>query len=424
MFRVPSVIVRRLFEPAWDVYESSVRLKTYRKLLQSQWFAGDELATLRQSGLRSLLEHARDHCPFWQRRLTETGIDPDRVHSIEDLRQLPVLTKDDIRQNLDDMLSRKFDRNKLLHAKTGGSTGVSLVVYRDIIGAQMRAAAGLRSDNWAGWNIGEPVAAVWGNPPGNHKLRSKIRHILKDRKFYLDTMKIDAAAMDAFVTEWHRWRPGLIYGHSHSLFILAEYMLEKGIKLTTGGVVATSMMLIESERKVIEHAFAKPVTNRYGCEELSLIACECELHDGLHINAEHVIVEFLRDDGTPSNPGENGRIVVTELVNYGMPLIRYDVGDWGVPSNRKCDCGRGLPLMESVTGRLADFLLATDNTRVSGISLIENTLTRFPGIKQLQFIQEGRQRLTVNLVPTVEYRQDTSDGLVRILHDSLVVHTG
>jgi len=134
-------------------------------------------------------------------------------------------------------------------------------------------------------------------------------------------------------------------------------------------------MLLESERAVMEQAFGVPVTNRYGCEEVSLIACECEQHSGLHINSDHIVAEFLREDGTPCSPGENGRIVVTELINFGMPLIRYEVGDWGVPSDRLCPCGRGLPMMESLAGRTADFLRALDGSRVAGVSLIEGYRT-------------------------------------------------
>jgi phenylacetate-CoA ligase len=134
---------------------------------------------------------------------------------------------------------------------------------------------------------------------------------------------------------------------------------------------------------------------------------------------DHNIVEFLRDDGSPCAPGEDGRIVVTELINYGMPMIRYEVGDRGVPSDRICPCGRGLPLMESVTGRVADFLVATDGHRVAGISIIENTLTKLPGIKQMQVIQEEARRLEVNLVPGAEYGPATEAELVTSLQEYL-----
>jgi phenylacetate-CoA ligase len=131
---------------------------------------------------------------------------------------------------------------------------------------------------------------------------------------------------------------------------------------------------------------------------VGLIACECERHDGLHLNIEHLYIEFLNEEGQPVKPGEEGLIVVTDLYNRGMPLIRYRVEDVGVPSERMCDCGRGMPLMERVTGRTADFLKRRDGSQVAGVSLIERTLTAIPGIEQMQIVQEEIDRLTVNLV--------------------------
>jgi phenylacetate-CoA ligase len=249
--------------------------------------------------------------------------------------------------------------------------------------------------------------------------KSRLRRVLKDRIFYLDTMRIDAAAIDRFLADWRRWRPGLLYGHAHSLFILAEALAERGVALRPRGIVATSMMLLEHERALIERVFAVPVTDRYGCEEVSLIGCECGEHRGLHLNLEHVHVEFLRDDGTACAAGEDGRIVVTELINLGMPLLRYELGDRGVPSDRRCPCGRGLPLMARVTGRVADFLRALDGSRVAGISLIERTLTRLPGLAQLQLVQEARERLVVNLVPGPGYGEETAAALIAALRDAL-----
>ena len=408
-----------IVEPIWDLKERSVRLKNYKRLLRSQWYSSDRLQEMQAARLRELVVHAAETTPFYTSRFAETGIDPKQVGTIADLKDLPILTKSDVRNSQADLFSRDFERKNLIRAKTGGSTGVALEVFCDRRGVQKRAGAALRADRWSGWRLGQPIAAVWGNPPAVKTWRNKLRSALKDRIIYLDTMRIDAAAIDRFITEWKQLRPGLLYGHAHSLYILAEFLASKGTAIKPSGIVATSMMLLQTEREVIEKTFGLPVTNRYGCEEVSLIACECEVHHGMHINAEHVIVEFLKDDGTPCQPGEDGQLVVTELVNYGMPMIRYAVGDRGITTDRSCSCGRGLPLMESITGRTADFLIAEDGSRVAGISLIENTLTALPGIKQLQLIQEDHMRLDVHLVSTPDYDDTVECDLVSQLKQAL-----
>ncbi|MDM7913944.1 MAG: hypothetical protein QUU85_01575 [Candidatus Eisenbacteria bacterium] len=192
-----------------------------------------------------------------------------------------------------------------------------------------------------------------------------------------------------------------------------------GETLRPDGIVATSMMLLRPEREVIERVFGRRVINRYGCEEVSLIACECERREGLHVNAEHVEVEVLRDDGTACGPGEDGRIVVTELVNFGMPMLRYEVGDRGAWHDRACSCGRPFPLLREVTGRTADFLVAADGSRVAGISLIENTLTRFPGLVQLQVMQEEIGRLRLNVVRGDGWNDEVAAALIRVFQEAL-----
>src|SRR5262249_8028755 len=145
------------------------------------------------------------------------------------------------------------------------------------------------------------------------------------------------------------------------------------------GIITSAMVLHNWQRRVIEEVFACRVTNRYGCEEVSLIACECERHEGLHVNADNLLVEVLRD-GRPAAPGEPGSVVVTDLSNRAMPLLRYQVGDVAVATDRLCPCGRGLPLLERIEGREADYVVTPSGRLISGISLTENFAVQVPGL--------------------------------------------
>ncbi len=421
--RLPDRIVGSIAEPVWDLYEGSVRLRTYRQLARDQFDAPEALAQRRQQRLGALVRHAVAHSPFYASRLQAAGIDPRGVRDITDLRELPLLTKADIRGGIDGILAGNHRREDLVPAKTGGSTGTALHVFCDRRGVERRSGAALLADTWSGWRLGQPMGAVWGNPPRPASLRNRLRLACKDRILYLDTMRLDEAAVREFIAGWRRLRPGLLYGHAHSLYLLAgmveEMGQEMGEPLRPQGIVATSMMLLQPEREVIERVFARAVTNRYGCEEVSLIACECERHAGLHLNAEHAAVELLRDDGSPCAPGEDGRIVVTEFVNLGMPMLRYEVGDRGVFHDRPCPCGRPYPLLRSVTGRTADFLVAADGSRVAGISLIENTLTRYAGIAQLQVVQEVVGRVELNVVRAAGWDDEVAAALTGVFRDSL-----
>jgi phenylacetate-CoA ligase len=384
--------------PIWEIKDGAHRAKYLRELSTSQWFDPEMLRRRQWDRVREMVGYAFNHCPHYQARLAAIGCD-GMLRGWEDFRRLPILSKSDIRQNGNRLLSSEFQQKDLVEARTGGSTGIALQVYFDSQCQEMRNAAAMRSDRWAGWDIGVPVAAIWGNPPIADTLKKKIRNLLLDRTIYLDTMEINEDSVRRFLLDWRRTKPRVIFGHAHSIYILAMYLQRLGVEdIRPRGIISTSMMLLKPERRLIEEVFCCQVTNRYGCEEVGLIACECERHEGLHLNMDYVVVEFLKDDDTEAAPGEEAHIVVTDLVNRGMPLIRYRIGDMGVPSGRSCSCGRGLQLMERVTGRQADFLKRLDGSLVAGVSLVERTLTAIPGIEQMQLVQDKLHQVRAKVV--------------------------
>jgi phenylacetate-CoA ligase len=201
-----------------------------------------------------------------------------------------------------------------------------------------------------------------------------------------------------FVDVINRTRPELLFGHAHSVYLVADFIDRHGLKpLRPAGIITTAMVLHDWQRRRIEATFRCPVTNRYGCEEVSLIACECEMHSGLHVNADSVLVEVIRD-GRPAPPGTPGSLVVTDLSNFAMPLVRYLIGDVGVLADRTCACGRGFPLLESLEGREADYVVTADGRLISGISLTENFAVLVPGVAQIQIVQAEVRKFLFRIV--------------------------
>lgn len=406
---------KHVFFPLWEMKDSAHRLQYLQELSASQWLNADTLYQQQWGRVREAVAEAFLHCPYYQKRFAGVGFD-GTLHDWRHFQHLPLLTKRDIRENGDGLLSREFRREDLVETKTGGSTGVALKLYFDKRCQEMRNAAAMRSDQWAGWDIGMKVAAVWGNPPVADTWKKKVRNLLLDRTIYLDTMNLDENSVHRFVHEWRREKPQVLFGHSHSIYLLAMYLQRMGaVDIRPRGIISTSMMLLEPERRLIEEVLHCQVTNRYGCEEVSLIGCECERHEGFHLNIDHLVIEFLREDGTEAVPGEEASIVVTDLINRGMPLIRYRIEDMGVRSDRSCSCGRGLPLMERVTGRQADFLKRTDGSLVAGVSLVERTLTAIPGIEQMQLVQDKLHYVCAKVVKDGGFNEASE----RRLHNEL-----
>ena len=397
--------VRWLIAPAWSVWERSPYLWHYRRLLQTQFDSVETIQRRQWEQIADLIQHAYKTTQFWRLRFEAVRLNPSDIQSFDDFRRIPILTKNDLRTSLDEMISDKHDRAALLGAKTSGSTGVSVEVFQDDARRQHGRACTLRSDEWSGWKRGERVAMIWGNPEYlKYGWRGKLRNRLLERATYLDTLKMDRDNMASFAAALRQRPPSLLFGHAHSLYLFAEYIRSTGEPgVRPNGIISSAMVLHDWERRVIENVFQCSVTNRYGCEEVGLIACQCEKHQGLHINADSLYVEILRPDGTPTEPGEPGIILITDLINRAMPMIRYQIGDMGVLSDQDCPCGRGLPLLEKIEGRIADYVVTPRGELISGISLTENFAVLVQGIAQLQIVQEEIDRFVFRIVKGPEF---------------------
>jgi len=411
--RVMPFLRREVIEPLLSARNRSPFLKYWKALEETQYYPEETLRDFQWNKFKKILEYGYNNNNYYKNKFKEIDLHPQDIRSIADVKNIPILTKKDVRLAGDQIISNGFAQKDLIEAKTGGSTGKPIILYFNEDCSERRNACTRRHDRWSGWKVGEPKGYVWGNPQLPKTLKEKLKWTFVAPIIFLDTMAVTKETVIEFSCKWKRCKPTLLFGHAHSLYLLADLVKKYQIEdLMPKAIISSSMMLLQHERKHIEDIFGRKVFDRYGCEEVGLIASECEKHEGMHLNIDHLLVEFIREDGSNCEPGELGKILVTDLISETMPLIRYQVEDMGVPSFRKCSCGRGLPLMDEVSGRTADFLVKKDGTKVAGISLIENTLTRIPGIEQMQIIQESLETIRIKLVPGENYLPSNSAVLV------------
>ena len=398
---------RYIVAPLWARWERSPYLRHYKKLLKTQYDPLEVIQERQTEKMRNLLDHAYRTCAFWRERFDSLGLKPNDVRTLDDLRQLPLLTKTDLRTRLDDMISSDFpDRNRLTEHETSGSTGVSVIVYSNEESDQFKRGAVLRSDEWSGWKLGERVASLWTVPHEGFRLRSWLRKTFLSRHYvHLYTLKMDEDSINQFVNTMVQWPPSLIFGHAHSFYLLVEFLKKRRpeVKIRPKGIIATAMVLYDHERKIVEDYFQCKMTNRYGSEEVSLIACECEKHEGLHINIDTLHVELINPEGKPCAPNESGRVIITDLCNRAMPILRYEIGDTAVWSDRSCSCGRTLPLFSRIEGRVADYVVTKNGDYISGISLTTFFACELPDFSQVQIIQEDLDHFVFNVVKSDRY---------------------
>lgn len=402
---------RHIMHPLMAWRAGSQHLHQLRELRRTQFDPPDVIRERQLVALQRQLRHAYATVPYYRAAWDSAGVRPEEVKSLADLESFPVLTKADIRRHERSLISSEFDIGKLRLKRTSGSTGVPLNIYIDESAVRWKAACTLRSDEWSGWRLGQRVAKVWGNPDYRHfGFKGRLRNYFFDRAVYLDTLNLNDHRIAEFTGTIRRHRPGLIFGHAHSLYLLALSLKKNNVRdIRPGGIISTAMLLHDWQRAVIEQVFSCPVTNRYGCEEVSLIASECEEHSGLHVNADSILTEM---------DGSTGQLLVTDLTNRAMPLIRYRIGDVVVPSSRVCPCGRGLPLIERVEGREADYVLTPSGQLISGISLTENFALLIPGTAQIQIVQESLAALHIRLVPDADFGPESRRKIAELVRDT------
>lgn len=376
-------------------------LRTYpllRQMRAEQWTAGLEIRERQRELLAAALSYAHENCPWYADRLEATGADG----ALEVLAAAPFLTKQDVQDSADQIRSKS--RPWPVHAKTtGGSTGQPVTVYKDAGAIAAERAAAWLGYGWYGILIGDRGARFWGSPVRGRK---------RWRRFRFADLAMNRILFSAFgVSEddledyWRRclsFRPRYLYGYVSMIESFARYLQARerdGTRLDLQAVITTAEILTEPQRAMIAETFGVPVRNEYGCGEVGPIGYECD-RGMLHEMATNLYVELLDASGREACPGEEGEVVVTDLRNRAMPLIRYRLVDRAVRGG-PCPCGRGLPAIRSVKGREYDFVRTPDGRAFHGeffMYLVEDLRDAGFDIGRFKVVQTAPDRLRVQVV--------------------------
>lgn len=364
-----------------------------------------EITELQTQKLRALVRHAYENVGLYRDLYDRAGIKPDSIRSIDDLRWLPTVSKQDL-LNSDDshyLDRRQKDRRKLLSVRTSGSSGVALKIYFDRSYDQLRKAQYLRPYLTNGRRLTDRVLRFCAESSPPNKWFSNFG-ILRESFVYANS------DIEDHIQRIAAERPDIIQGYGSELSLIAQAILHEGAIIPKPRIVFTdSELLTPGARQRISEAFGVDVIDVYGAFEFGNVAYECDQHNGYHLAEDCVITEFLNDDGDPAEPAQEGELVFTTLHNFSMPLIRYRIGDAGCYSLDDCPCGRTSMRMTKVLGRMNDFAVCRDGRRKSPLAF----LGRFKrlmddSVYEFQVVQRGVDDFEVRAVP----RQALDRGLV------------
>lgn len=402
----------------WPAYERGLRHRGtpayVRRYARDQWLPAEAIQALQFGRLKRLLDWCYKEVPYYRRRWDAEGVTPADIQSLDDYAKLPVLTRADIRDNADDLKARSL-KDTLLYKTTSGSTGEPLRYGYTRESNDRRVAVMWRGYDWAGSRMGRRTLIFWagavGQPTRAQQLKDRLYNAVFARKV-LDSFRMSESTMADYADAIDAFRPEVIVGYVGPLVCLAEWLLAQGRRVARpASVICAAEALYPFQREILERAFGAPAFNTYGCREVMLIASECEHRSGLHINADHLVVETLDAEGHPTRTG-TGEVVITDLFNYGMPFIRYLNGDMATHATTPCACGRGLPTLASVDGRKLDAIRTSAGHVLPG-EFFMYMLKDVPGLTRFQLVQRSLQRLDLSMVRGRDFDDGSLDYIRR-----------
>ena len=356
----------------------------WRCLLKNQWISRNRLEALQLEKLKCLLKHAYEFVPYYQSLFKSIGFVPENIHTLQDLSKIPVTRKEELlKLNAKHIQNRKYINKKLTAERTSGSTGHPFTTYYDSHFKTIRNLLFLRALQSIGYRFGHRVLLITD-------LRNKERRKTIPGWYYTSILNSPSRLCD----DLNRIRPHILYGPRTLLWLMAEQYLGSEVRLFSPQcVVSTAETMDLTARKLIKAAFNTELFDFYGLTEMGIVGWECEKHRGYHLAEDTTFVEYLPCPGMTNSY----RLVMTNLHQYVIPLIRYETGDIvSAPDTNACGCGRTFSKISRIHGRLTDSILLKSGAKLSPYHLT-CSMEEFLGLNQYQIIQEALDRFVVKI---------------------------
>jgi len=401
-----------------DVFE-----KTWREYAERESWPAERMQEFVEAQLRAQVQRAYREVPFYRDAFRRHGVSEALIEkfTLSDLPQLPFLEKSAVRANPEALLTEAAARKPPPAFATSGTTGTPLRVYWDSAVHQHNIAAReARSYRWAGVSIRDPRSMIGGRPvvPEASSQPPFWRYNRWERQVYLSAYHISPANTPDYVAALNRFQPTTMTGYAAANFFLARLIAELGLSVHSPKAIITGSEKLEPEmRRVLQTVFHAPVFEEYGSVENCGLATQCE-RGRLHVHPDFGYMEIVRPDGTPTQPGEAGQVVVTGFANYNQIFIRYRLGDLAAWGTESCPCGRAaLPVLQNLLGRQEDTVIGTDGREVACFHRVFQNL---PGVAEGQVVQEALTRFLVSVVPASGY----SPEVARMIGDRITSRLG
>lgn len=361
-----------------------------------------KLLKFQDNALRNLLLHAYKNVPYYTHILDEIDIVKNsNIDSLSKFSNIPILTKDIIRKNLQTLISKDYKKRGWYYNSSGGSTGEPLRFIQDVSNKKWYTATWRYYQDINGINHNNSKnILIWASNQGIFKvslnIRERAQNWLTNTKL-LNSFKMSEEDMEKYIKIINSYKPEFITGYAGSLYELCLYAKKRKKNLFTPKIVISAAETLRDDmREEIESLFGTKLYDFYGSRETASLAGECR--DGLmHIFTFNHYVEIVDKNNQPVKEGKEGRVIVTDLHNYSMPFIRYEIGDTAILGPKTCTCGNLLPTLKKITGRITDNFVRENGDIISG-SALTLTFNLIDWVEAFQIIQEDFKKVKILII--------------------------
>lgn len=359
----------------------------------------DESKMLDEEHFIKLFRKAYDESQFYRDLYTKHGISKDSIKSIDDIKKLPVITKDDIRLNAEKILIEA--KWKAMKAYTSGTTGQSLYIYQDMASVWKEQAYLYHYRALCGFTYGESLVSMRGHLDSRQfSMKLPVGNIL-----YLSSYQIKSENALRYRDAILEHKPKAIEGYPSSIYNLCCIFKEAGIKLDIPLCFTSSETLFDYQRRLFREVLGCETYDWYGCTEKTIALVETVNHDGYYELPGYSINEYM-DDG----------VVTTSLINDCFPLIRYKVNDLILPKTDYVPLSVDSPKIERLEGRTESYVIAKDGTIVGRLNFLFKDVEN---IKLAQIVQKEPGQITINIVPDGTWDNAQADKIMKYVDERI-----
>lgn len=396
--------------PTGDRVEGGQFMRWLHLYREEQWLSAEKLQQLQCERLAQILSFARIKVPFYA-HLPKPLNDPR-----EDIKQFPIITKTTLSNSVDQFTTKP--KENLIASSGSGSSGIQGTIYLDKSAQASQRAVQLLWFEWSGYQMGDTILQT-----GMTLKRGLVKR-MKDfflRTSYIPAFDLDEESLKNILLEAKRNPRQYLFGYASSLYVLAQAASDLGISdVKFNYAVSWGDKMFPHYREKIGQAFGCKTLDTYGCTEGAMIGAECP-SGRFHLTVNQCYIEIVDDKGQPVPNGELGKVLVTRLDNFAMPLIRYYLGDLAqleTTDKQDCNCGRQSPLLKRVVGRDTD-IVQTRSGKKMIVHFFTGIFEHVPQIRQFKVVQENLDEIEIHFIPSPGFKKSVLLDVEAKIHNYL-----